>query len=117
MSLGTCGKLETLSHRLVECQRVEESFKELKKFLVRLIGGDITDEKIMTLSFKDRNRNKLQICLWVTVKYLFKIHHEDQLDATTIFKNIYSEMVWYYQMNIVIGSKVEMKRILEILKN
>ena len=79
-----CGEPDTLNHRILHCNNIKESFRELQTIVGCLLGKYIDEKQMICLSFKHRDRRRLQISLWVVVRTLFEVFSLDKISPTEL---------------------------------
>ena len=103
-----CGEPDSLNHRILHCKNIEESVREIKRILGLLLGRDIEEKQITCMSFKHRDRRRLQILLWLVVRTFFELFYVDKISPSELKDVIIKDLRYNLKMKIVVGSIPEM---------
>ena len=98
VSYGECGHIETLGHWLLLCESVVECSERIKMVVRNILGKDVTDDQIISLSFNHRNIKILKVGLWFLIKILFSIYKSDSVKINDEWNKLIYDIEWIVKM-------------------
>ena len=111
-----CNELESLQHRLFNCQSIKSATYSVKSILELFLTREISENQMLTLSFTHRKASTRIVAVWFVIKALHFIFRSSHLKSEEILSEMLSEINHNFSINIVIGSRSEMVRLLDIIE-
>ena len=112
-----CNVLETLDHCIFRCERIQDCGSELLVILSNLLDRPVTEKEILCLCFNSRKNSTLKVSLWFAVKATFEIFENKILDRKILWKKIIEDIGWLIDMQVLIGSTNDLRRLENILQS
>ena len=107
-----CNELESLQHRLFNCQSIKPATYSVKSILELFVAREISENQMLTLSFTHRKKSTRFVAVWFVIKALHLIFRSSHLKS----EEILSEMLSEISQNLsIIGSRSEMGRLANII--
>ena len=89
-----CNDLETRSHFFMQCPPVHNIYWIFKEILQKFIRKKVSDEQILTVSFRCKDRIRNIIGVWFLNKVLFLILQEENEETSFILDKILNFIDW-----------------------
>ena len=68
-----CLEVQNLQHLLIKCRGVEKANKSILNILDQFLGQKVHKD-FMYISFNHRNKKKLVLAIWFSVKVMYQIY-------------------------------------------
>ena len=104
-----CVEIQTLEHLFVKCKAVESINDCMKWVLETFLDRTVSLEDMIYFSFNHRNKKKLVLALWFSVKMMFKIFQDNCRNKSQLLREIIKSIDWNLAMNRKMGSLCEVR--------
>ena len=108
-----CRAIPDIYHTFVDCKSIKEDFEKFKVILQEILGSDVDDNGIVTLSLTHRSIRRRKMALWFIIKVLYGIYNK--ADLKSVLGGIIEDIHWLLKSQIAIGSFQEMVRAKDIV--
>ena len=102
-----CFEIQTMEHLFSNCKMVENIYGAMKRVLEIVLDRSVSYTDIIHFSFNHRNKKKLKLALWFSVKMMFKIYQDKCRNKAQLLKDVIKTIDWNLSMNRKLGSLCE----------
>ena len=87
----------------------------MKWVLETFLDRTVSLEDMIYFSFNHRNKKKLALALWFSVKMMFKIFQDKCRNKSQLLREVIKSIDWNLSMNRKMGSAGEMMKLKEVI--
>ena len=102
-----CLEVQNLQHLLIKCRGVEKANKSILNILDQFLGQKV-DKDFMYFSFNHRNKKKLVLAIWFSVKVMYQIYQNKCINKAQLLAAVIKEIQWNLERSKYLGSLCEM---------
>ena len=110
-----CVEIQNLEHLFIKCKEVESINECMKWVLETFLDRTVSLEDMIYFSFNHRNKKKLALALWFSVKMMFKIFQDKCRNKSQLLREVIKSIDWNLSMNRKMGSAGEMMKLKEVI--
>ena len=99
-----CQYIPDLFHALMDCEGINDTFKEVTIIVEGLLDREIEGKDIIMLNFNHRNKKRLKLIIWFVVKSLYGMHIKKLFNKRQLFNEIWKELDWNVSLMKRIGA-------------
>ena len=105
-----CLEDQNLQHLLIKCRGVEKANKSILNILDQFLGQKVHKD-FMYFSLNHRNKKKLVLAIWLSVKVMYKIYQNKCINKAQLLVAVIKEIDWNLERSKYLGSLCEMIRL------
>ena len=105
-----CLEDQNLEHFFIKCRGVANASKSISNVLEHFIGQKVNNDLIY-FSFNHRNKKKLVLAIWFSVKAMYKIYQNKCINKAQLLVAVIKEIEWNLERSKYLGSLCEMLRL------
>ena len=99
-----CEVIPDLFHALMDCEGINDTFKEVTVIVEGMLDRKIEGKDIIMLNFNHRNKKRLKLIIWFVVKSLYGMHIKKLFNKRQLFNEIWKELDWNVSLMKRIGA-------------
>ena len=85
------------------------------QILRSLNNKNITTNEVLSLSFRNRDKNILSLSNWFIVKVMYRFFNKDQISEARVLNQVKDDLQWSKRMMIKIEGEGNSERLLSLL--
>ena len=110
-----CPEIQNLEHLFSKCKMVEGIFASIIFVLETFLGRAVSYNDVIHFGFNHRNKKKLVLALWFSVKIMFQIFQNKCRNKAQLLTLVVKEIDWNLRMNRKLGSLCELMMLKRII--
>ena len=110
-------EIQNLEHLFFKCRKVLSIKECMKLVLETFLDRTVSLDEMIHFSFNHRNKKKLALALWFSVKMMFKIFQDKCRNKLQLLREIIKSIDWNISMNRKMGSLCEVRSLKEVISN
>ena len=110
-----CPEIQNLEHLFSKCKMVEGIFASIIFVLETFLGRAVSYNDVIHFCFNHRNKKKLVLALWFSVKIMFQIFQNKCRNKAQLLTLVVKEIDWNLRMNRKLGSLCELMMLKRII--